>query len=100
MSVAQKILNRMYIKLKNERKMPMNKERRKQLLKANDLLQEAKSIISSVRSDEEMALDNIPENLQDSERYNTMSDNVDDLSDIFDDIEDIIDNISEVVDRG
>lgn len=77
----------------------MNKERRKQLSKAIDLLEQAKTIISTIQFEEEMALNNMPESLQDSERYDIMSDNVDDLSDISDDIESMVDNISEVIDR-
>jgi molecular chaperone GrpE (heat shock protein) len=47
----------------------MNKERRKQLAKAQEMLEDAKSIIEDCLSDEEDYRDNMPENLQGSEKY-------------------------------
>lgn len=47
----------------------MNKARRKELSRAVELLEEAQSIIESCRDEEEEYMDNMPENLQESEKY-------------------------------
>lgn len=46
----------------------MNDARRKELDKAIDLLDEARTIIEDCKDDEQDALDNLPEGLQDDER--------------------------------
>lgn len=59
----------------------MNKERRTKIERARDLLEQAKDMISEVSTDEQYALDNIPENLQNSAKYSAMEDAIDALSD-------------------
>lgn len=72
----------------------MNKKRRDILYKsAIPLLEQAKSILERVVSDEEDALDNIPENLQESERYEKIEDAVDNLNEAVENIGDAIENI-------
>ena len=51
----------------------MNKARRKQLEKASALLSEAREIIESCRDEEQDAFDNMPEGLQQSERWRNTS---------------------------
>lgn len=46
----------------------MNKQRRKRLTEAMELLQEAQQIIEEVKDEEQEAFDNLPEGLQCSER--------------------------------
>ena len=50
----------------------MNYQRRKRLRVACSLLEEASSIVEDVRDEEQDSLDNMPENLQDSERAERM----------------------------
>lgn len=47
----------------------MNRERRKNLQSIADQLEELKSSLEDLQSEEEDYRDNIPENLQGSERY-------------------------------
>ena len=65
----------------------MNNKRRAEIQKASDLLTQAKDIVSSVRDEEEWALDNMPENLQGSERYTVMEEALDALNDAESSIE-------------
>lgn len=57
----------------------MNKKRREQLGEAEKYLNRANSLVESVCYGEQDAMDNIPDNLQESERYAAMEDAVDDL---------------------
>lgn len=50
----------------------MNKQRRKELGKAFDLVEEAKGILEAVREDESEALENLPDNFRYGERGEEM----------------------------
>lgn len=47
----------------------MNADRRSRVIKAKQLLEEAKDILEEALNEEDEYRDNIPENLQNSERY-------------------------------
>lgn len=47
----------------------MNKERRKEIQRAWDMIAEAKEILQTAKDEEEEYRDNMPENLQGSDRY-------------------------------
>lgn len=64
----------------------MNKQRRKLVDK---ILQTAIDDLSDVVAEEEEAMDNMPESLQDSDRYAAMEEARDFLSDAVDAIEDL-----------
>lgn len=75
----------------------MNKERRERLQRISGLICEARELLETVRDDEQEAFDNMPENLQGSERGEqmeewicTMEEAIDSLSDIEDNIDDIV----------
>jgi len=57
----------------------MNKMRRKEIDEAIELLDQAKSIIESAMEEEQDALDNLPESLQDGERGEVMQSAIDEL---------------------
>ena len=57
----------------------MNKERREQVREAIRLLRRAKDIVEATLMDEQITLDNIPENLQGSARYSAIEDAIDSL---------------------
>lgn len=59
----------------------MNDKRRKSIRTAIEHLNRASVIIDQVSDEESDALDNIPENLQDSDRYVAMEDAIESLSD-------------------
>lgn len=74
----------------------MNNSRRKELRVAIGLLCEAQRIVENVLDEEGDSLDNVPENLQESDRYEKISDCVDTLEDIFNGIGDTLDMIYDV----
>lgn len=65
----------------------MNQRRRLSLTNAKELLERAKTIVDGVRDQEQDSLDNIPENLQDSERAEKMEDAVASLDEAIEAIE-------------
>lgn len=74
----------------------MNKQRRKDLVEAKelmeqtlDLLDQAKTIVDTAREEEDESLFNLPVNLQESVIAETMGDNIDTLVTIIDLIDDI-----------
>ena len=75
----------------------MNNNRRKILKKAVLELDSLYDIISDVLSDEQDCLDNIPENLQGTERYEKMEDCVSLLDDVISSIDDARNNIEEII---
>lgn len=82
----------------------MNKERRKELSKAIGHLEKAKGeiesakeIIETCKDEEQESYDALPEGVQDSERGEIMSDNVDGLDEAFSVIEDWPDDIDEAI---
>lgn len=75
----------------------MNKEKRNDLNTARELLERAKGIVGTVRDREQDCLDNIPENLEGSERYSTMESAIDSLDDAIDKIEEAQGSIDEAM---
>lgn len=59
----------------------MNKQRRTSIRRAESYLDLAVSLVQGALYEEQDALDNMPENLQTSERYEAMEDAVDNLED-------------------
>lgn len=55
----------------------MNKLRRKQIQEALSLIEKAYVLLTNAKDEEEMAFENLPESLQESERGTAMQDNVD-----------------------
>ena len=73
----------------------MNKKRRERLQAAIDHLDQAVSIVEGVRDEESDCKDNMPENLQDSERYEAMENAVDALEDAITSINDANESIEQ-----
>lgn len=71
----------------------MNKARRKELNRAVELLEEAQSIIESCRDEEQEYMDNMPENLQESEKYYAAEEAVDNMNEVYDVIGEAIDSV-------
>ena len=57
----------------------MNAERRKQIAEAREKIEAGKTILESVRDDEQSAFDNMPEGLQQGERGQAMEESITDL---------------------
>ena len=75
----------------------MNNARRNTLRQAASLLRSASTMVSKVKNDEENSLDNMPENLQDSERCAKMEDVIDLLEEASNCIDSAIENINEAI---
>ena len=73
----------------------MNKNRRKDIAKAASMLEAALNIIEITRDEEQDCLDNMPENLEYSERYEKMGNAVDKLDDAISSIEEAKDALEE-----
>lgn len=69
----------------------MNIERRRRLSTVAEKATELKDMLTAVREEEEEARDNMPENLQESERYQAM----DEACDIISEAEDICDELAD-----
>lgn len=62
----------------------INDTRREELKKASSLIGDASAIVERVKDEEQDSLDNIPENLQGGNRYQSMENAIDMLSDALD----------------
>lgn len=74
----------------------MNKVRRKNIQDVVGQLEDLKSALEDVLHEEEEYRDNIPENLQGSERYEKADEACDTLSGAVDGLEDIITSLGEL----
>ena len=75
----------------------MNNTRRKQLRKWLEDIENIKSELESICSDEEEAFDNLPENLQGSDRGMAFEEVIDQMNEAVSSIEDAISIIEEMV---
>ena len=75
----------------------MNNKRRAILKKSIDTLEIASNYINTVLDEEQDSLDNMPENMQASERYENMENAVDCLEDAESSIDDAISKIEEAM---
>ena len=74
----------------------MNDARRKTLYIARDLMDQAMTIISDCRDEEQDAFDAMPEGLQETERGEAMEENVSNMEDILDEIDRLMELLDEV----
>lgn len=74
----------------------MNAMRRKQLAKAIQMIYDTQEIIEMVKDEEQDSYDNLPEGIQDSERGETMYENIDTLGDISDNLIDYTTTLEEM----
>lgn len=77
--------------------MIINKQRRNSIRNAINLLERSADLIDDVRMDEQYALDNIPENLQNSEQYDAMEEAVDVLESAVSDIKDLKEDLERII---
>ena len=77
----------------------MNKQRRKWLEDIIGKLEEQKDELYNLQQEEQEAYDNMPENLQESERGQAVGECASDLETEYDTLEDVIQNLQEILDR-
>ena len=75
----------------------MNNTKRKRLKTAITLIEQANDIISDVAENEQDCLDNMPENLQMSDRYETMENCVSSLEDVVSQLDNAVEGIEGVI---
>jgi len=75
----------------------MNRDRRKMLNQAVLLINQAYRIVDNARDQEQDCLDNMPENLEYSYRYEKMEEAVDNLTDAVSGIEEVLEKIGDAV---
>lgn len=75
----------------------MNARRRKELKKAMELIEQAYSIIETVKEEEIEAYDNLPEGLQNTEQGQRMDEIVFDLEDIVGSLEEHTESLDQIV---
>lgn len=73
----------------------MNNARRKQLELAEQHIDTACDLVKSALDEEQFSLDNVPESMQDSDRYYKMEDAIDCLSFALDSLTDAKEDIGE-----
>ena len=77
----------------------MNKERRKRLDYVIDKLEELQQEVAAIGEEEREAYDNLPDNLNNTDMANQMSENADDLDSLDGDFESLLDSIRDIRDR-
>lgn len=75
----------------------MNKERRTQIKKLTNELEDVKTKLKYILRKEEGILDNTPENLQGIDRYSESENAIDVLDDVVDNLESAIESLNEIV---
>lgn len=75
----------------------MNKERRTQIKKLMNELEDVKTKLKYILRKEEGILDNTPENLQGTDRYSESENAIDVLDDVIDDLESAIESLNEII---
>lgn len=75
----------------------MNAIRRKKLSKINELLTDAYTMLEEVKDEENECFENIPENLQGSERYDKAEEIVGYLEEAYDNLDEVIRSIDEAI---
>lgn len=74
----------------------MNQRRRKLIEEAVQKIEEAKTLLEIVRDEESEAFDNMPENLQSSDRGEKMETAISSMEDAIADIENVVDTLASV----
>lgn len=79
--------------------MLLNNKRRTRLRSIEEDLGRVLNLLNSIYDEEQDCMDNVPENLQDSERYSNMEACVEALSDAVYNLEEAMDLIKEAIDK-
>ena len=71
----------------------MNNKRRARLQEAVSYIEDSLKILYPVKDEEQDGLDNFPENLQNSEQYNSMEEAIDTIENSISDLEQAVENL-------
>ena len=75
----------------------MNKERKTQIKKLTNELEDVKTKLKYILRKEEGILDNTPENLQGTDRYSESENAIDGVDDVVDNLESAIESLNEII---
>lgn len=75
----------------------MNNAKRKELKSAIDIINLAQRKIEEVMDEEQYSLDNMPENLESSNRYADMENSIDNMEDAISGLDLVVDSIEEAM---
>lgn len=75
----------------------MNEKRRKRLSNALSLLEQCENIVDQVRDEELDAISNYPENLQGTDKFDSMEQAVDNMDDAIDKISEVRESIQAAI---
>lgn len=75
----------------------MNKERKTQIKKLTNELEDVKTKLKYILRKEEGILDNTPENLQGTDRYSESENAIDVVDDVVDNLESAIESLNEII---
>ena len=73
----------------------MNKQRRTEIRKINDIRKEMSERLGVVASDEEFAFDNMPDGISESDRGAEMEEGLEELQDIYGELDELIERLEE-----
>ena len=71
----------------------MNNKRRARIRETVSYIEDSLKILYQVKDEEQDGLDNFPENLQNSEQYNSMEEAIDTIEDSIGDLEQAVENL-------
>ncbi|MEG1638429.1 MAG: hypothetical protein RR274_02725 [Erysipelotrichaceae bacterium] len=77
----------------------MNNKRRKAISEINEQLEVLSETLNIVNEEETEYLDNMPENLQESEKYNSSEEIIDIINEIIENLDNAISVLNEVVSK-
>ena len=77
----------------------MNKNRRKQLERIVEQLENLRDDLEMLKYEEQECFDNLPDSLQESEKGEMMQEYADDLEAAYDDLDNVISSIQDIIDR-
>jgi ribosome recycling factor len=75
----------------------MNKQRRAEITKAVNMIEEGKAILESVRDEEQDTFDNMPESLQGGEKGSAMEEAVNNLDEAINSLDETVGTVNTVV---
>ena len=77
----------------------MNKPRRNKIAEIVSRLEAIRADLDNIREDEQYYLYSVPENLQNSERYQRSEEAVSDMENVDSSLEDIIDQLNDIIEQ-
>ena len=75
----------------------MNAQRRKSIQEVIDQLTDLQSTVENLKDEEQEAYDNLPENLQGSERGEAMSESADNLDSAYNSIDEVLEYLNTAI---